>query len=511
MKIGGKSQGVRTDSITVIREPAVTVMTPRKREICWDFGIPPREAPFTVVEDQAVRLGAGQILLLCGPSGSGKSSLLAAIAERVRPVHWVSRGGFSRGQPIIDAIAPRRPLATAMKVLTTCGLGEPRLWVRQFDDLSEGEKFRAQLARAVGRSLGGGQRPPIFCDEFSAILHRRAARAIAYNLRKLVTASGLTLVVATAQADIIEDLQPDQIIRLGGERPTAIWRPRRERAVSIQRRATIEPGTAADYREFGPMHYRDRDRLGFVDKVFLLRENAGGEPLGILVYAHAPLELALRNMATGGRFVRNVRRLNRELRILRRLVMHPDVRGCGMGHWFVRQTLPRVGVRFVECLAAMGAVNPVFERAGMRRVGRCAVPRGRMELLRRMEAWGLDPFAEDFPRRISRYPRVRRLVEETIRAWVTTKHNPAGHALAGRRGDELARAFRQLLGEPPVYYLWDRDGEFPRAVDDEKGSRAGHAGSGVSKADPGMRRPGAGDSETGRIKRSRDRRRPDGG
>ena len=77
--------------IFVVREPACTPMTPRKREVCWDFGIPPREEPFTVAADLAVTLRPGGIVALVGPSGSGKSSILAAVAEQAEPVIWAGR------------------------------------------------------------------------------------------------------------------------------------------------------------------------------------------------------------------------------------------------------------------------------------------------------------------------------------------------------------------------------------------------------------------------------------
>ena len=142
--------------------------------------------------------------------------------------------------------------------------------------------------------------------------------------------------------------------------------------------------------------------------------------------------------------------------------MHPDVRGCGLGHWFVANALPRAGVRFVECLAAMGAVNPVFERAGMRRVGRCPPPRGRRELLERIRKISGDPFSPDFPRRINCCPRVRRMVEQTVADWVRTTQGGHQYQLVGKPPSELARAFRQIIGEPPIYYLWDREGVYPR-------------------------------------------------
>ncbi|MFQ5430446.1 MAG: ATP-binding cassette domain-containing protein [Phycisphaerae bacterium] len=450
-------------SVRVIREPGFTPMTPRKREVCWRFGIPPREPAVTLADPLDLTVRPGAILLLTGPSGSGKTSVLAAIAERLDAPIRVGRGRFPADRAIVDAIAPRGRLSTALEILTACGLGEPRLWVRRYADLSEGEQFRATLARAVGRAVGTRSNATrvVLCDEFTAILHRRIARAVAYNLRKLATRHRLCLIVATAHEDIARDLQPDETVMLGRAEPAIRRAALRDRPMSLRRRVVIEPGCVRDYRLFSAMHYRHRDGLGFVQKVFLLKETAAGQPLGILVFAHAPLELSQRNRATRGRFVRNARRLNRELRILRRLVMHPDIRGCGLGHHFVRRALPRVGVRFVECLAAMGEVNPIFERAGMRRVGPCPLPKGRMKLLERMRQWNLDPFAEDFPRRIARYPRVRRLVEETIRSWARAMHGGATFKVEGRRPALLADAFRQLLGSPPVYYLWDREGVYP--------------------------------------------------
>jgi len=202
-------------------------------------------------------------------------------------------------------------------------------------------------------------------------------------------------------------------------------------------------------------------RESFVDRVFVLRERAGPDMLGVVVYGHAPLELALRNLATRGRFRRRPDRLAAELRILRRLVIHPDVRGCGLGRWLVRRTLPMVGVRFIECLAAMGSLNPVLERAGMTRIGRCSSSRRRTSLIRRARDLKFDPRGPDFARHIRRRPRVRRLVETGISQWTRASHARTVPDLRDRRADSLAATFRHLLAEPPTYYLWDRIREFP--------------------------------------------------
>ena len=455
------SKPVATVRVTVIREAGVTPMSDRKHEVCWDFGVPAREPPYEVIRELDVTVGRGRIVLLHGPSGACKSSVMESIAEQTSASVHVARMRIPSDRSLIDAIAPRRASHVAMEILTACGLGEPRLWIRRFQDLSEGERFRALLAKAMGAAVGKSNPPIIFCDEFTAILHRRAAKAIAFNLRKLATRHGLTLILATTHDDIIDDLQPDQQIDLSQRPPLTHLRPRRVRPTSALHKLVVERGSVRHYHQFSDMHYRHRDGLGFVDKVFLLRESTRGEPLGIIVFAHAPLELSLRNRATNSRFVRNARRLNKELRILRRLVMHPDIRGCGLGHHFVEKTLPQVGVRFVECLAAMGSVNPVFERAGMSRIGQCPLPKGRLQLLERLKKVGVDPFNAAFAEQIARLPQVCKLVKRTINDWVEAQYGEARYQVDKKSPEQLANTFRQCLGKPPMYYLWDRKGEFP--------------------------------------------------
>jgi GNAT superfamily N-acetyltransferase len=169
------------------------------------------------------------------------------------------------------------------------------------------------------------------------------------------------------------------------------------------------------------------------------------------------LELALRNHSTGRRFSGQARRLNRELRVLKRLVIHPDIRGCGLGHWLVRRTLPQAGTPFVECLAAMGAVTPVFEKAGMRRIGICRLPAPTRATVARLRAAGADPLADDFASEVCRRPAVRRLVFEAVDNWYRATTSERGVRIGRKTPRTLAQTFRQLAGSQPVYYLWSRD------------------------------------------------------
>jgi len=407
-------------------------------------------------------------VLIVGPSGAGKSRMLTRAAEACPGSRWVRRLEFPRDVSVVDAVAPGEALVEAVRLLTACSLGEPRLWLRRFEELSEGEQFRALLARAVSLHRRTPE-APLLCDEFCTSLHRRVAKAVAFNLRKLVTREGLVVFAATAHDDLVEDLRPDAVIRLSRKGEVAVEQPAAEASdvvaatvnggggPSFARHLEIERGSIRDFAELSDLHYRDRDRIGCVEGVFVVRDTSEGEVLGAVVYGHSPLELSRRNEATQGRFVRNAALLNREMRILRRLVVHPDVRGCGLGRWLVAQTLPRVGTRYVECLAAMGLVNPVFERAGMRRVGVCAGSGRREGVLRHLRELGADPFSAEFVRQVCRQPGVRRVVAQAVYDWYRAGTGGAGDRVARTGPAQLARTFRQLVGSQPVYYLWERE------------------------------------------------------
>mgnify|MGYP000666378701 CR=1 FL=1 len=453
----------RTIELTCILEPAATDDGPRTDEVRRLFGLPRREPPAILFERVALRLAPGRLLYVTGPSGGGKSTLMRRVAESLSDVIVVGCDPPPGDAALIDWIAPGRPLAVAMRALAVCGLAEPRLWLRRVAELSAGEHARAALARALAAALARVPKPVVVCDGFAEGLHARLAASLASNLRRLVTGLGLCVIVAGTRDELVADLRPDEWVRLAGpgrsHRSESSAPPRRRPPLKLR----VEPGGVRDYRELAALHYRGDAPPGFVDRVFVARQAGDDDVLAVVVYAMPPIELALRNLATAGRFSGNPRRLNRELRILRRLVVHPDVRGRGVGHWLVRRTLPLAGTRFVECLAAMGAVNPLFERAGMTRVGQ-VVPRGRLALLERLRRLRVDPFRDDFEQRVRDCPRVRRLVERTLLDW---RRATTGRASSASESQvDAAAALRRLVSEPPVYYLWDRRGRYPLPVGD---------------------------------------------
>lgn len=448
--------GCHAIELQCLRERKLGRASARTATVGIRFGIPLSGGPVTIVERTRLALGPGRIVLFVGPSGSGKSTALAELERQFAGGCMVQRVSFPADVAILDRVAPWASLGEALSTLTSCGLGEAALWLRPFEGLSDGEKFRARLARAIALHSRGDAAAPLMCDEFCASLHRRAAKAISFCLRKLVTRRCLSVVLACANEDVIADLQPDVVVWFRGRGRCDVEdrKVRTTRPPSFRRRLRIEPGSKRDYDAFAAMHYRATDELGFVDKVFVMRDGAGGEPLGIVVYSHGPLELALRNQATDGLFSRNATRVNRSLRILRRLVIHPDVRGCGLGHFLVRNTLPLVGTEYVECLASMGEFNPVFEKAGMRRIGQYGVSPRRQAALDALRGMGVDPNGREFTLHVCRRRRVREIVSRVVYDWYAATTGGGERRVERQSPEFLAQTFRGIIASRPVYYLW---------------------------------------------------------
>lgn len=189
--------------------------TPEVLTIAQMFGIGvDQEHEMVLYQDLKIRLGPGRVVYITGESGGGKTSLLRDTAD-------AAKGDFNlvpaelefQQHPLVNLFSA---LNEATELLSYAGIAEAFVMLRKPQELSDGQRYRLMLARAmaVARTV---ERPLICMDEFLANLDRETARGVARQVRKVATKSGICFVVATTHADIFEDLNPNQRItmRLG--------------------------------------------------------------------------------------------------------------------------------------------------------------------------------------------------------------------------------------------------------------------------------------------------------
>ncbi|MGE8577514.1 MAG: ABC transporter ATP-binding protein [Burkholderia contaminans] len=144
-----------------------------------------------------------QIGVIVGPSGSGKTSVGKAIGPIYAP-QWPAR------RPIVDAIAPRASFDAVTGALSAVGLGSVPTWLRPFAVLSNGEQFRATLARLICEA------PELaVVDEFSSVVDRQIARVGAGAFAKAWRRTRGRVVLLSCHYDILEWVQPDWVFDTG--------------------------------------------------------------------------------------------------------------------------------------------------------------------------------------------------------------------------------------------------------------------------------------------------------
>ena len=165
---------------------------------------------FDLIIDGVDLSGEWNIGVVVGASGSGKTSIGKKIFGENKIVNLAD--GWSYTKPIIDDIEPDGNFNLVTGMLASVGLGDVPAWLRPFHVLSNGEQFRAGLARAIC------EKPDeIVIDEFTSVVDRQIAKIGAQAFQKAWRRENPTgkVVLLTPHYDVLDWLQPDWVIDTG--------------------------------------------------------------------------------------------------------------------------------------------------------------------------------------------------------------------------------------------------------------------------------------------------------
>ena len=238
-------------------------VTSRVAEISEIFGIGINEAiEHTILDDYDVKEDF-EVCYITGCSGSGKSSLLRALKEQYGYDDLGLQQAMNEDKAIIDLIGS--DTKEAIGLLSICGLAEAKLFVKRPFELSDGQKYRFQLAWLLDQ-----KRNMIMIDEFTSFLDRTTASVVAFNIQKICRRNNIKLIVATAHNDLEDFLKPDVKIdfKTGDEVETTYKEVTDENPFIPH--LTIEDGTKQDFDNFIKYHYKNVKAVPGPKKVYRL-------------------------------------------------------------------------------------------------------------------------------------------------------------------------------------------------------------------------------------------------
>ncbi|MDO4574036.1 MAG: ABC transporter ATP-binding protein [Planctomycetia bacterium] len=149
--------------------------------------------------------------LVVGPSGSGKSTLANALFGE----NLYVGGDWSRNRAVVDGFDASLSIREVTGLLTCVGFSSPPGWVKPYHVLSNGEKFRCDLARALSLAkVDGEDRRTVVFDEFTSVVDRNVAKVASAAIAKGFRGGNLRgrFVAVTCHYDVAEWLEPDWVV-----------------------------------------------------------------------------------------------------------------------------------------------------------------------------------------------------------------------------------------------------------------------------------------------------------
>jgi ABC-type ATPase with predicted acetyltransferase domain len=340
---------------------------------------------FIIYDNVELNIGPTDIVYITGDSGSGKSVLLKALEKDIKQDMGLSYININDilpiiGKPLIETVG--KTLEEGLELLSKVGLNDAFLFLRSYEQLSDGQKYRYKIAKMMESKAQFW-----IMDEAMATLDRDTAKIVAYNLQKLARQQGKAVLAATTHTDLFEDLNSSVHIhkRFGKEICIVYYTNEPARECSLIKEMHVEQGATEDWRRLAGFHYRSHKIAG-PRKIFCLKR--GDELCGVIVYCYPPPTCFGRKLALLPKM--NMKELNEKLSIISRVVVHPKYRTIGLGVKLVRETLAKAGTPYVEMPAVMAKYNPFAEKAGMQKIAEQPPPKEALAIAEILQKLGFN-------------------------------------------------------------------------------------------------------------------------
>lgn len=141
-----------------------------------------------------------QIGAIVGGSGTGKTT----IARELFSEELITSFDYN-AKSVIDDMPKGVSVQDIERMFYAVGFGSVPSWLKPYSVLSNGERMRVDLARAML------ERDFIVFDEFTSVVDRQVAQTASIAINKAIKRTNKKFVAVTCHYDILEWLQPDWV------------------------------------------------------------------------------------------------------------------------------------------------------------------------------------------------------------------------------------------------------------------------------------------------------------
>lgn len=181
----------------------------RKSEIDKTYRVAHIMSDFDIKLEHANERFVGQITMpekwnigiIVGGSGTGKST----IAKELFGDNLITNFDYT-AKSVIDDMPKNCTMEEIEKTFYAVGFGSVPSWLKPYSVLSNGEKMRVDLARAILEN------DFFVFDEFTSVVDRQVAQTACIAIEKSIRKSDKQFVAVSCHDDILEWLQPDWVL-----------------------------------------------------------------------------------------------------------------------------------------------------------------------------------------------------------------------------------------------------------------------------------------------------------
>jgi len=137
--------------------------------------------------------------VIYGASGTGKST----IARELFKAEFIDTQSYS-APSILDDMPQGLDTKTITQIFNAVGFSSPPSWLKPYAVLSNGEKMRVDLARALMEN-----REMVVFDEFTSVVDREVAKIGSFAVQKAVRRMKKKFIAVSCHDDILPWLEPD--------------------------------------------------------------------------------------------------------------------------------------------------------------------------------------------------------------------------------------------------------------------------------------------------------------